>query len=419
MDDLIKFFVFASRLKFLPRRRWKTLGIPNPETVGDHIYLTTFLAWLFSFGHDFNSRNLMLSSLAHSLDLVFRQGHDVYLQILKENPASLYNEVLPTIPPSQLIKGEKESLNKLLKYSTGFRKEIRKLWEDFRLGKSKEAKFLNTVDKLENLIQALTYKKHLSKKTLKIFWDECYKSTNDARILDFLSSLQEYEVGSEKAVKNRTNLNLIKFIFCVAKLKTIKRKGWLLRGVKNPDSISSHSALSALMVWFLSKRRKLDQSVMFMMILLHDLWASEIGDISPHEAFITRKVSAKKVFESFPWIGMQQEKEIIMRKTLETKGAALERIFRYLPYQFHRELKYLWLEFETGTSPEARFARQVDKIETVIQAMEYYLEDKKISPTSFWLGLKEIIDDPQLSKFVESIDNYYFKEKVPARELVS
>jgi hypothetical protein len=165
------------------------------------------------------------------------------------------------------------------------------------------------------------------------------------------------------------------------------------------------------MVWYLSQRRRLDKVVMVLMLLVHNLHAVEIGDHSPHDVFLEKIKDVDRVIETFPWIGLKQEKEVIMKKNLEKESDAVDKLFKYLPPDLRRELKYLWLEFKTGTSKEGRFARQVDRVETVLQAMEYHQKDKSVSPTSFWLGIKELIDDPALLEFVESIDKYYYGAK--------
>lgn len=362
-------------------------------------------------------------ALAHSLPAVDLQSITSYdhllkvrsrKELLKKYPALVLRESLEKKEKifQRRFTEEKRALEKLLKVHPGsFSDEIRNLWEDFRLGKSKEAQLLNSLDKLENLIQAIVYRKELGREGLKPFWAQCYEVTDDKNLLEFIDSLNKYYEKGDKAVSNREYLGIIKFLLKSAQLKAIKRRGWVLRGVKYPSSVAAHSATAAIMNWYFSKKKKLDQTTLFLMSLIHNIFAIEIGDTTPHDIFIEKIKDIDKVVETFPWIGLKQEKEVLMKDALERESKAVDDILKYLPTQHRRELKYIRLEFKVGTSREGRFFRQVDRIETVIQAMEYHKENKKISPTSFWLGLKELIDEPILLEFVENIDNYYFSKK--------
>ncbi len=78
------------------------------------------------------------------------------------------------------------------------------------------------------------------------------------------------------------------------------------------------------------------------MLLIHDVVEIDAGDTPLHENFRSRD----EVF------------------TAEAKAA--ERIFGLLPPALKDEFLSLWLEFETGASPEARLARAVDRLQPLI-----------------------------------------------------
>ena len=52
--------------------------------------------------------------------------------------------------------------------------------------------------------------------------------------------------------------DLINFFTKVGQLKKIKRTGWVLRGVQDPESIADHSFRLALMAWIFGQGKKLD-----------------------------------------------------------------------------------------------------------------------------------------------------------------
>jgi 5'-deoxynucleotidase YfbR-like HD superfamily hydrolase len=93
-----------------------------------------------------------------------------------------------------------------------------------------------------------------------------------------------------------------------------------------------------------------------------------------------------------------------MLEQIEKESKAMDQILSLLPSDLRHQIKYFWLEYKTGVSKEARFVRQVDRIEGVIQAMEYQKKDKSIPVKAFWLELKELIDDSVLAEFVDQLD---------------
>lgn len=421
MKELIEFFIKVGRLKSLKRRGWLMRDVADPETVADHAFRVLFLTWIFSRGRAINTKKVLKMALVHSLSAVYIDyisPYDKLLEIKSYSEAQRRYPALVIRAPVQvkeLIKNkrfqeEKKAIERLVKeLPEDISSKIIDLWVDFETSSSKEAKFLRAIDKLENLLQAIEYRKELRKEFLTPFWAQIREVTDDPNLIRFINGLDQY--FREGKAKNRTTQKMIEFIKKLGELKKVRRKGWILRGVKNSESIASHSFRAVLMVWYLSQRRRLDKVVMVLMLLVHNLHAVEIGDHSPHDVFLEKIKDVDRVIETFPWIGLKQEKEVIMKKNLEKESDAVDKLFKYLPPDLRRELKYLWLEFKTGTSKEGRFARQVDRVETVLQAMEYHQKDKSVSPTSFWLGIKELIDDPALLEFVESIDKYYYGAK--------
>jgi len=423
MEEYIKFFIELGKLKTIQRRGWLLRGIKNPESVADHAFRVLILTWIFGKETNLNIKRLLKLALVHSLSAVYIDYISPYnilldlkgrKEIIKKYPALALRA--PVDQKGKIAKKrfeeEKKAVEKLTKHlPESINHEIKYLWADFQQRSSREAKFLRALDKIENLIQAFEYKDKVKEDILTSFLVQIREVTYDKRLLKFIENLEIYIRKGKGAVKNKLDRNLIEFILKIGKLKEVKRKGWILRGVKNPESIASHSFLVAFSSWVFSRSRRLDQEAMIVMSLLHNVFSAEIGDHTPHDVFLEKLKDIDRVIETFPWIGLKQEKEIIMRDTLQKESDAIDLLLKYLPHYQRHELKYLWLEFKTGTSREGRYTRQVDHIETVLQAMEYHKEDKNISPTSFWLGLKEVVDDPTLLRFVEALDKHYYSAK--------
>jgi putative hydrolases of HD superfamily len=66
-----------------------------------------------------------------------------------------------------------------------------------------------------------------------------------------------------------------------------------------------------------------------------------------------------------------------------------------------------WLEYEHGSTPEARLVRQADKLETWLQALEYAAEQPELVIESFRIGTREAVDDPALAGLLDAIDGLF------------
>ncbi len=96
---------------------------------------------------------------------------------------------------------------------------------------------------------------------------------------------------------------------------------------------------------------------------------------------------------------------------LRKESESLERVLKGLPLPLKKEIKNLWLEYIWGQSAEAKFLRQADKIENLIQALEYEKSDKDFPVGPFWVEVKELVDDPDLIEFMKALEKHFYKKK--------
>jgi 5'-deoxynucleotidase YfbR-like HD superfamily hydrolase len=68
-----------------------------------------------------------------------------------------------------------------------------------------------------------------------------------------------------------------------------------------------------------------------------------------------------------------------------------------LPSAPQSELAALWDELSLGTSGEARFVKQIDRLETFLQSRCYLGTDPTLPMASFHQEVIEAIDDPLLA----------------------
>ena len=133
-------------------------------------------------------------------------------------------------------------------------------------------------------------------------------------------------------------------------LKGLYRQGWLKRGVPEgrAESVADHSFGTALLAVLLADTLRtdpdfagLDRQRCIEMALVHELGEVYVGDLTPVDG-----VSREDKY--------RQEREAFIK------------VVEGLPNG--KELLTLWEDFETGASPEARFIRQLDRLEMGIQA---------------------------------------------------
>lgn len=215
--------------------------------------------------------------------------------------------------------------------------------------------------------------------------------------------------------------SLINFFIQTGKLKDLRRSGWLLRKVQDPETVAEHSFRAALMAWVLGEKRGLDSTKLLKMLLIHDVVEVGAGDSTPYDDLVTPQADLQKLLSGWPR-RTKEEKERIAREKHLKERRALEVLIKDLPEDLRKEMYDLWMEYDVGKSEEGRFARQLDRIETLLQALEYEKEHKKVNVLSFWYQLKELADDKLIIEFMEELDNYFYtkenespKKKVPRR----
>ena len=129
----------------------------------------------------------------------------------------------------------------------------------------------------------------------------------------------------------------VDFLLEVDRLKSVIRRGYLADGSRRENS-AEHSWTLALMALVLAEHatEPVDVATVVRMVVIHDIVEVDAGDI-----YIYDEVG-------------RAEKEA--REQL-----AADRLFGLLPPDQAAEVRALWDEFETGASPEARFARSLDR----------------------------------------------------------
>lgn len=135
----------------------------------------------------------------------------------------------------------------------------------------------------------------------------------------------------------------MEFIVEIDKLKHVERQSALCDGTRqeNDTEHSWHIALMAILLSEYANSIDIDMLRVVKMLLIHDLVEIDAGD-----TFVYDVVG-----------NMGKEKR---------EREAANRIFGILPDDQSEELLSLWEEFESLTTPEARFASALDKLQPLI-----------------------------------------------------
>ncbi len=164
----------------------------------------------------------------------------------------------------------------------------------------------------------------------------------------------------------RPTMDMTRFLEEIGRLKEIKRTGWVIRGVKNPESVADHSLMMSLLGLSVSIPKGIDRDKIIRMSIIHDLAESVTGDI------ITK--------ESWPEGGTMTSKE-----RLKIEKTAMRKILSNLDSSTSKEIMVLWREYIDGKTPEAIFTRDLDIAEMIMQARRYHNRGNfKDSLGSFW-----------------------------------
>jgi len=144
--------------------------------------------------------------------------------------------------------------------------------------------------------------------------------------------------------------HLLPLLFEINQLKRIPRMGWAVRGIglSDTESVAEHTygmALTALLLAQLVDE-PVDRGRLLTICLLHDLPETQILDLVPAAVRYLTPAAKRRAEE-----------------------LALADLLSDLPSR--QELQALWQEFEDGTTPEGRLARDADKLDMMTQAAAY------------------------------------------------
>lgn len=154
-------------------------------------------------------------------------------------------------------------------------------------------------------------------------------------------------------------------------LKRLKRTGWRDRGIPDEEveSVADHSFMVAMIAW-LAADADLDADRCLQLALVHDLAEALIGDLPPYDPDDlppVDDVAARRAF--FSMQGTRTAENAARKRAAEDR--AERDLLALLPAVQRDRLRDLWQDYAAQASPEARFVKQIDRLEALIQARDY------------------------------------------------
>lgn len=145
----------------------------------------------------------------------------------------------------------------------------------------------------------------------------------------------------------------IPFFHYLERLKIEKREGWRRFGITKGESIADHMYRMSIITMLAppSLSSKLDIPRCTRMALIHDMAEGLVGDLTPVDG-VPKSEKNRREATTIDWIT-----EDLLGKV--HGGLA------------GQDLKAAWWEYEDGTTPESKFVHDVDKIELLLQMVEY------------------------------------------------
>ena len=171
MEGLIRFWKLAAGLKTEKRRGWvQCLGLPDAESVADHSYGVAILSLYEGEKRGYDVEKLLKLALIHDLeeavtgDFTPKDKRRKGLKEVTEARRYAINRILNQLPME-------------------VKEDYKRLWTDLKRGKSREARLVKNLDRLEMALQANEYRSRgLRPRHVMEFYRSAFREIGDSKL---------------------------------------------------------------------------------------------------------------------------------------------------------------------------------------------------------------------------------------------
>ncbi len=283
------------------------------------------------------------------------------------------------------------------------------LWR-LEFGHGREERLARQIILLASFYRAGRFYERLGKKAVDAKkWGRFVKE----RIEDKHCLSLEKEIENFYFSKNRAILSFLgkkpKSISFLEKTETLlytPRKGLVVIGAESPLSVADHvyflSCLGAIVKNTFNKDIKLDDLISI--LLSHDLPEIETGDLLPYSSSIEKAPLEVKKREFNTWPSRSPHSR---DKTIREFNS-LKKILKGLEDKRRKTILKYWIEYTKGLTREGRLARQLNRIQVFLEALEHSSLTGERPYLSWFLGTQLIVDDPHLVSLYSSLSEEFF-----------
>ncbi|XP_065220269.1 5'-deoxynucleotidase HDDC2 isoform X2 [Planococcus citri] len=172
----------------------------------------------------------------------------------------------------------------------------------------------------------------------------------------------------------------LEFLELIGRLKHLKRTGWVLRKVQDPEAVAGHMYRMAVMSFLIESDSNIDRKKCMELAIVHDMAECIVGDITP----ICGISPAEK----------RRQEEAAMGQLVKLIGNNSEYV------------NNLFQEYEQQETTEAKLVKEFDRLDMIIQAFEYEkLEGKQSAGRleEFFVSTEGKFSTPFVKAIVEEL----------------
>ena len=142
VDSLGEFFRLSGQLKRVPRSGWVEVGVDSPESVAEHTFRTAIFCMIFSDLEGLDKLKMLQMALLHDL------------------PEVITGDLTPSEKTEEAMQLEDIAMKQLLNLlPVRLRERYLKIWLEYAECKTREARAVRELEKLEMALQAREYEK--------------------------------------------------------------------------------------------------------------------------------------------------------------------------------------------------------------------------------------------------------------------
>lgn len=177
----------------------------------------------------------------------------------------------------------------------------------------------------------------------------------------------------------------VPFFHMLERLKTTKREGWRRFGIKTGESISDHMYRMAIITMCAppSLAAKLNIPKCTKMALIHDMAEALVGDITPVDGVAKHEKSRREATTM----------DYFTKSLLGKVNGGMT----------GQEIRAVWQEYEDSETLDSKFVHDVDKIELVLQMVEYErVHNQKLDLGEFsWVATRIVL--PEVKAWADEV----------------